>query len=1158
MAFLKNLDINGNSWSEDQKEIKNEDLQVENLKSQDLASDNTFTGIGVPWNVTHYANRTKTNLAVSINNNSYDASQQVELYGWNGYQLNSTIKNLYDTRNWINGTFHRGSFGGGSPSGSNDSQYIANWTFKEADIRGYTNPMSGNYYDTSSSVSDGQDCLELSINASSGSYDVGDKCWWETIIEADRGEVDQAWLSFSIRAYSADVYNNHMVLQVVVNNKTIWGMGLASILEVSGNPSIGTWGEWYNPYPIYIDGDDKVIFPDGFKNMNVTLEFKRVSGTASVYGDHSLLFDNVSLIVKAKAKPSHLELKLNNQDVNDTANYGEGFVGMLGNWTEDPSVYANFSSNIDWPLVFNDDGNLKSYKIELETNLTLYVNKSTPESYYAADPDLDYQGSAFIVSNNSIVNWTTYAHMEIPAGYEETNITVEYPLDVNLTGVFFSQDPSSLSDAFIKEYENKKVVNIPVSSITSNTNGFWKLEAVSPNYCKETDIYNNATTGYWELNNEFLSGEYINVTAKINNSQLISGYINQTKAQLQIRFPNGTIWTAENQLKQVNNTGMVYFDPIIIPTNVPNYEAGLYQAIITWNNSYSSFEMNETGMIYKEFIVVHHSKLEPDQGIYFIDDVFDDSIINIKVSFNDLVDNTAIEAAVVYTNFPAQPGNLSEISPGFYLYEFDASNANAGNNIVTIYANHTYYDNKSISITIDVIKETTLSVENEYFSVPWKQNFIVRFNYTEKNTPANGINTTSISTGWLGASLNQPSEGQYELTCSTLAYNTLTLQSFIITLNPDNFEAQSILIRVQIAELASSLELLLNNEDKTSDPNYNLTKGQNLNITVKHKDIQTEQHINNGILELIGEELILNFTRNNTLGQHYLHLNTTNLGIGAKLFTIVTQASNYQTKTISLRITVNRIEASIDTETGESQKEVEVGEEILLQIILNDTIFGSEIKNATVSYRWAYGQGELTDSDNNGIFEVILPKTEAGVYPITIIAFAGDDYNFESFELTLVVSQPVAKTGADLTWLIYVLIGGIIGLVSVFTLYQTHFKYPPMVRKIRKLKKKIGKGKKTKFILTTKRSTIIENNIRAKNQIIELESKTPDKKISGLNEAKEIKKTKETKKINKSKETKEINKTKETKEINKTKETKEINKTKETKEINKSKEKDSK
>jgi len=171
--FLNNFNINNNLNEDNQKD---EELPIKYLKTQDLASDNTFNGIGAPWNVTHFANGTKTNLAVSFNNNSYDNSQYMELYGWMGYQLNSTITNLYDTRNWINGTFHAGSYGG-SPAGNDDSSYIANWTFKDGDIEGLDNLMSGNYYDTSSSVSDGQDCLELSIDANGGSYDVGDKCW---------------------------------------------------------------------------------------------------------------------------------------------------------------------------------------------------------------------------------------------------------------------------------------------------------------------------------------------------------------------------------------------------------------------------------------------------------------------------------------------------------------------------------------------------------------------------------------------------------------------------------------------------------------------------------------------------------------------------------------------------------------------------------------------------------------------------------------------------------------------------------------------------------------------------------------------------------------------------------------------------------------------
>ena len=81
----------------------------ENLRIQDLTSDNTYSGIGAPWNVTHWANRTDYDLDVSFTNNSYDLVDIPLGNGWNGFKLNTTIKDLYDTRNWINGTFEYGT-----------------------------------------------------------------------------------------------------------------------------------------------------------------------------------------------------------------------------------------------------------------------------------------------------------------------------------------------------------------------------------------------------------------------------------------------------------------------------------------------------------------------------------------------------------------------------------------------------------------------------------------------------------------------------------------------------------------------------------------------------------------------------------------------------------------------------------------------------------------------------------------------------------------------------------------------------------------------------------------------------------------------------------------------------------------------------------------
>ena len=103
---------------------------------------------------------------------------------------------------------------------------------------------------------------------------------------------------------------------------------------------------------------------------------------------------------------------------------------------------------------------------------------------------------------------------------------------------------------------------IPINNISITPDGFWKFEAISPNYFTEMEIYN--ATGDLVINNEFLSGESINITAKINKSSVIAAYITETKAQLQIRFPNGTIWSDMSQFTSVDSNGNIKFNLFFI------------------------------------------------------------------------------------------------------------------------------------------------------------------------------------------------------------------------------------------------------------------------------------------------------------------------------------------------------------------------------------------------------------------------------------------------------------------------------------------------------------------------------------------------------------------------------------------------------------------
>jgi hypothetical protein len=306
-----------------------------------------------------------------------------------------------------------------------------------------------------------------------------------------------------------------------------------------------------------------------------------------------------------------------------------------------------------------------------------------------------------------------------------------------------------------------------------------------------------------------------------------------------------------------------------------------------------------------------------------------------------------------------------------------------------------------------------------------------------------------------------------------------------------NYQAKSVQFIIEVIDRATQLQLLLNGDDLTSDPVFEIPIGNILNVTVKYLDNQTGLGIPSALLQFIGEDFDQNLTEILLFNQYSIIFNTSILSIGVKLFTIVASAPNYQINTIDLRITINRVSTSIDVVSGLIFVDIDPNENFLIQIVLNNTDFGGTIKNATVTYRWANGQGVLTDSNNDGIYEATLNNVPTGSYLIIINAYAGENYDFpDDFEIVLNV---IAPPGPDITLIIISLTAGVVGLTVAFTLYQIHFKYPPKVRMMRKVRKKIGKGKKLKPLTVNTRDNIITEETARIKDILSIEKEKVDK-----------------------------------------------------------------
>jgi hypothetical protein len=87
----------------------------------------------------------------------------------------------------------------------------------------------------------------------------------------------------------------------------------------------------------------------------------------------------------------------------------------------------------------------------------------------------------------------------------------------------------------------------------------------------------------------------------------------------------------------------------------------------------------------------------------------------------------------------------------------------------------------------------------------------------------------------------------------------------------------------------------------------------------------------------------------------------------------------------------------------------------------------------------------------------------------------------------IVTKDPVIQPPPNLTWLIITLIGIIAGIVSYFTAFQLYFKFSPVVRKIRRLKRKIKKGKKSGPLLLRNRESIVKSRLKEHMQILRIQ-----------------------------------------------------------------------
>ena len=467
-----------------------------------------------------------------------------------------------------------------------------------------------------------------------------------------------------------------------------------------------------------------------------------------------------------------------------------------------------------------------------------------------------------------------------------------------------------------------------------------------------------------------------------------------------------------------------------------------------------------------------------------------DLSLNVTVLYRDNNTNSHLAGANVdLLGF----GSFDEIGTQFN-FSILTNTLEKGINILTIFCQLDGYEAQTIQFFINVDERATELIlfvngvqKNQSDTIQFEANELINITVFYKDY-LTSAHLSGANVELLGVNNLDEIGLQFNITINSndleQGINILTVFAQLL-----NYQPKSIQFFIEVVERATQIQLFLNEVDQTNDPVLELPIGTMINITLKFYDNRTGLVIPGAVLQLIGESLSEYLTE--SINQYSIILNSSNLLLGVKLFTIVAQAPTYEINTVDIRITVNRVSTLIDTESGLIAVEIASNDDFHIQIVLNDTDFGETIKNATVTYVWENGQGILTDSNNDGIYEATLNSLQAGTYRIRIYAYAGENYDFsDDFEIILNV---IAPTGIDITIIIVSMVAGVVGLTVVFVLYQKHFKYPAKVRMMRKIRKKIGKGKKMKPLTVETRDNIVRSEIERNKDILKIEKESVDK-----------------------------------------------------------------
>ncbi|HME50719.1 MAG TPA: hypothetical protein VKM55_00750 [Candidatus Lokiarchaeia archaeon] len=312
------------------------------------------------------------------------------------------------------------------------------------------------------------------------------------------------------------------------------------------------------------------------------------------------------------------------------------------------------------------------------------------------------------------------------------------------------------------------------------------------------------------------------------------------------------------------------------------------------------------------------------------------------------------------------------------------------------------------------------------------------------------------------------------------------LKDFYITASMPNYETQQLKFSLNLNKVNTTMSVLVNG--LTQSQLDHVTLGNTISFSVAYRETDTAMPVQGSTVEIqyvndTNGKIVTNALAFNSGSGTYalsgsgLVLDLKTFIAQLKIFTITAQHDNYEVRTSSFIVSIQRIPVSTKLNatgnvTGGLTITVQAGQTINFRIDLFNTLTNLsfvDISHINVSVTPEFtGQEimmipEIKNGQFTGVFYTTLtaPMNAKGYTLVVKVNVTNpvllQQYQFQTFAMfTVVVFIP---PGPNLLPYIIALFIGILVITSWFVLYHVRFKYPVMIRKIMDLRRAVARGR---------------------------------------------------------------------------------------------------